>query len=457
MAPRTTRQRLLTVLVGAVAVGAGILRIAAGAGGPSLSPVVMEGAPVRATVGGRDAVWVLTTHWETTRLGGGRFNSSPTSSSRMHTDLWRIDATTGTLDRRTRLLSEKGGVRMGFRVYGVAGGKLWLWARGLRAVALDDGRTLADSTTFLAAAPALRGTWPRSSDQVRLDADGLVLLAADARAWRMDPATLAITETRAVGAFQDAYADQFEKRDRAADSLAGVVRPGITYPASTTSFLANNLWERDRWTALATDGKGDSLREPVAGRGPGAIRADGYNARDLISDFYIPPRDRVRLWRARLVRGLPGAWAEGRELLRDVAPLPNGATFLAGGLLTDARIAPGEYRAVPLRLRDPDGVLVLHRTRLDEADTLRLTRADLADGRPRWSAALPLTLVRTVMPGTRTLALYGARTRPRAAGDTRGDPDGETSEVLVLVELATGRVRAWDMDVEGRSALLAAR
>lgn len=456
MAFRYTPQRFLGIVASVLAVVAGLFWLFGANRGPSLSQVVMEGAPVRATVGGREAIWVLTTHWETSRLGRGRFVSSPTQSSRMHTDLWRFDATTGALQARTRLLTEPRGARMGFRVYGIAGGKLWVWVRGLRAVSLDDGRVVADRDTFLAAEPALRDTWPASADQVRLEATGLLLLGADARAWRIDPASLRIAETRATGPWQDAYRDQFEPRDPAADVRAGVVRPGITYPASTTSFLANNLWERDRWTALATDARGDELRQPVAGRGPGAIRADGFITRDLISDHYFPPQERVRLWRARIQRGSPGQADAGRELLREIAPLPRSETFLAGGLLGDARVAPGGSRTGPLRTADPDGVLVLHRARVDQAGLLRLTRADLADGASRWTTELPLSLVKTVLPGERTLALYGKRYQP-PAGDAVGDPYNDASDVLVVVELASGRAQAWNMDVEGHAALLAAR
>jgi hypothetical protein len=450
MAPPSTKQRLLIILAAVVGIAVAVLRIVGGMGGPTLSPVVMEGAPVRATVGGRDALWVLTTHWETSRSGGGgRFNTSVTRTSRMHTDLWRFDATTGALDWRSRLLTERGGTRMGFRVYGIAGGKLWLWARGLRAVALDDGRPLADSGTFLSAAPALRGTWPRSADQVRLDPAGLMVLAADARVWRIDPATFEVSEARAGGEWQDAYTEQFTKRDTLADARAGVVRPGITYPSSTTAFLLNNLWEPGRWTGLLVDARGDALRAPLAAGGPGAIEADRYMIRDLVFDYHFAPRERPRLWRARVVIA-PG----GTRRWRDLAPLPRSEGYLGGGLLHDARVAPDSMRAIPLRLADPAGVLVLHRARLDDADTLRLARVDLADGATRWTATLPMTLLQSVLPGTRTLALYGRRATTRAESAV---PTDAASDVVVLVELATGRVRSFDMDVDGRAALLAAR
>lgn len=451
MAPPITKQRLLMVIVGVVGIAVAVLRVVDGMAGPTLSPVVMEGAPVRATVGGRDAIWVLTTHWETTRSGGGgRFNTTVSRTSRMHTDLWRLDATSGALDWRSRLHTERGGARMGFRVYGIAGGKLWLWARGLRAVALDDGRPLADSGTFLAAVPALRGTWPRSADQVRLDPAGLMVLGADARVWRIDPATFEVSEARPGGEWQDAYTDQFVQRDSATDARAGVVRPGITYPASTTSFLRNNLWEPGRWTGFVSDARGDSLRAPLAGGGAGAIEADRYMIRDLVFDHYFPERERRRLWRARVVT------SGGSPRWRDLAPLPRSESFLGGGLMHDARVPPDSSSAIPFRLADPAGALVLHRARLDDADTLRISRVDLDDGATRWTAAVPLTLVQSVMPGARTLALYGRRAHPPKGG---GDaiPSNDASEVVVLVDLATGRVRAFDLDVEGRAALLAAR
>jgi len=106
----------------------------------------------------------------------------------------------------------------------------------------------------------------------------------------------------------------------------------------------------------------------------------------------------------------------------------------------------------PMLVREPDGALVLHRDRLGQEGRLRLTRVAADRGRAVWEAALPLSVVQSVLPGragTRALLLLG-REYARSDG-TGGDPYRDAHEQVVSVDVATGAVRAFDLTAEGRA------
>ncbi|MCU0646848.1 MAG: hypothetical protein MUF00_02525 [Gemmatimonadaceae bacterium] len=440
--PRSkTISRLVAAVLALPVIGSGVLTLLSGRGGPIDDGPFLEGAPVRASVGGTDGVFVLTSMWRTSVLTTGRFVSSTKRATVQYLDLWRFDPASARPRWRHRIASGPGGTRTGFRVLGVAGGKLWYVARGLRAASLEDGRTIFDTVALFARAPSLRTTFPQRLSSLRLDTAGLHVQAADGRGWRIDPVTLTVTEEPARGPWDDAYSAQFAGRVPKAETRAGLALPAVVFPASPNGYRMANHWEATRWTGIGTDAHGDSMRGADAERPRLAARLDGYATHeDVFSDFYFP-EERVRLWTARV----EGA-REIERRLRDLQPLPKSDTFLQGGLLHDATKLAGASRALPVRLDDAS-VLVLSRARLDDADTLVLTRASIVDGATRWSARLPLSILTAVMPGERVLVLHGRQYRPHTR-DTPRDPNSDAHEALVFVELATGTVRHWFLDLD---------
>jgi hypothetical protein len=98
---------------------------------------------------------------------------------------------------------------------------------------------------------------------------------------------------------------------------------------------------------------------------------------------------------------------------------------------------------LPILLRDPDSVLVLHRDRIDDAGRLHVARMAGPDGRVLWDAALPLSIVQSVMPGTGPLVLFG-RGYVEARSDA-GDPYHTAHEWLIALDTATGAVRKFNV------------
>lgn len=88
----------------------------------------------------------------------------------------------------------------------------------------------------------------------------------------------------------------------------------------------------------------------------------------------------------------------------------------------------------------PDGVLVLHRTRLDARGRLALARLDRAFA-PLWDVPLPLAELSNRWPTTDGLLLYG---HWDDAPPTRSD----RREALVAVDLANGDWRGWEVGSE---------
>lgn len=441
MSRPSIKSRIIAAIVALPAIGYAVLAIFTARLAPVDDGPFLEGAPVRASVDGQDGVFVLTSMWRTQYNSQGRFTGSVRKSTVQYLDLWRFDPATGTPVWRRRLQRDPKGARTGFRVLGVAGGKLWYVARTLRAASLADGQTVFDTSALFERAPALRTTFPSRESQLRLDTLGLHLQGADGRGWRIDPASLAVTEERARGPWEDAYAAQFQGRDPEAEARVGLVLPAVVYPSSPNGYRMANAWLGERWVGITTDEHGDSLREPNPQQ-PARQRIDGYATHeDAVSDYYFP-EVRTRLWGARV-----DGTREVERRLRGLAPLPASESFLQGGFLHDASKLAGASRPTPLRLANPAGLLVLARTRLDEADTLVLARVDVTDGATRWRRPLPLSIINGVMPGDRHLVLHGKRYRPSPGGQT-GDPASAANEVLVFVDLGSGDVRHWMLDLD---------
>jgi hypothetical protein len=442
--PVTSRSRIARVLSLFVAIAsiAAIARLVLFGGGSSFDEgPYLYGPPVRTAADGTDGVFALTFMTHRSSLIGGRSMTARRTSSIDYIDLWRFDPATGTPVWRRRIASGKGALLQDPWVLGVAGGKLWYGLDGLRASSLTDGRTAFDTTMLFTRAPALRTTFPRRDTQWRLDTLGVHLRGADGRGWRIDPVTLQVAEEPSRGPWEDPYTAQFRPRTPDAEQRRGVTYPAVVYPSSPNGYKLNNVWWPGRWVGLSTDERGDSMAAPDPERSRLAKRADGYMIDDLFSDYYFP-EERVRLWGATVETDDGGTRRFGT-----LAPLSRSDRFLQGGLLHDASKLVGAARPRAITLSDPEAVLVLSRTRLDDADTLRLSRVTVADGATAWQHELPLSMIKGVMPAGRVLVLHGLRTDDQTASDVRRSRSGQ-NEAFVFVDLATGTVRQWLLDLD---------
>jgi len=125
-----------------------------------------------------------------------------------------------------------------------------------------------------------------------------------------------------------------------------------------------------------------------------------------------------------------------------------GGDYLDPGLLS--------VNSQPLLLRNPDSVLILHRDRLGEEGRLQIDRVAGPKGRTLWKAALPLSMLQSVMPGDNSLVLAGVLFTPRQNNRPR-DPMRDAHGTLISIDLQTGAVHAHDQsDTERHPAAVSA-
>lgn len=258
------------------------------------------------------------------------------------------------------------------------GATIWVWLNGLGAVSAVDGQVLADTEGLAAINPPLAEALNASARRSYRLADALVLEGGPApHAWRFDP------------------------RDFRA-SAAGLppprplpqLNPGAAHGSGgPTAFRVAEARIGDDWLGLpAADVK---LAAPVA------VRAQGR-----FLPTAVPPAGMLqRLWRG-VVRlgsaappGLPPSqsnrWGQADRLV-DLASVPGVAGLALAGFLTAGTEAE-------LELTGPPGALILHG---EGGQPLGLIRV-AADGAVAWRAALPITRLRSVLPGSRSLVLAG--------------------------------------------------
>ncbi|MBA2434295.1 MAG: hypothetical protein M3480_03200 [Verrucomicrobiota bacterium] len=146
-------------------------------------------------------------------------------------------------------------------------------------------------------------------------------------------------------------------------------------------------------------------------------------------------RARRTFWTARI--GKTKEFSEGtHDRLFDVTRVPGAPEYLEAGLL----IKQGTRQA--LRLQDPPGFLVLHRTRLDEEGRLALTRLD-DQLKTQRTATLPYHDLRNRYESPGHLLLYGI------VQETEKGVTG-SSEHLVALDLRDGKLQKWNVAQERR-------
>lgn len=128
-----------------------------------------------------------------------------------------------------------------------------------------------------------------------------------------------------------------------------------------------------------------------------------------------------RMCRAELEAGDDSAYYR----IRSIAPI-SGTDYLNAAFLRM------DIKSAPLRLKDPDGALMVHTSAPGLTGTLMVSRVD-PDGQIRWSVdtGLDRFLLQRILPGTEAFAFVG--TRPPV-------PNKLSEPLVVLVDNTTGKV-----------------
>jgi hypothetical protein len=294
---------------------------------------------------------------------------------------------------------------------------VWLFLNdGPVAVSSKDGSTLADRSTIEQRNPGLRDLIPKDLDFYAYD-DGLVIIAADARRFRI----------RAPDYKAEPYVAPNDEYFRNVQFMATRWNGGY----HTRDFLVRQMMLGDRWIGFfnekeaadaGDDGFGDKIATGEPGSNPDRV-------------YYETSQARRTFWSGRI--GKTKEFSEGtHDRLFDVTRIPDAPEFLEAGLLAQ------QGTKHPLRLQNPDGFIVLHRTRLGEEGRLALTRLD-ENFKAQWTATLPFHDLLNRYESSGHLLLYGTvqQTEQGVTG---------TSEHLVALNLADGKMQSWNVPAESR-------
>ena len=383
-------------------------------------PPEREGPPALVQEGNQPRLWLLLKQEEqrSRHLGGTRTIGKWVTEIYYHFDLQAHDPATAKRLWKKRLLTVKddgGGRTAQARILGQEGETVWLFLNdGPVAVSSKDGSKLADRSTIDQRNPNLRDLIPKDLDFYAYDS-GLVLTAADARRFRI----------RASDYSAEAYTPPNDDYFQQVQFMATRWNGGY----HTRDFLVRQMNLNGRWIGFfnekeaadaGDDGFGDKIATGEPGSNPDRV-------------YYQTTQARRTFWTARI--GKTKEFSEGtHDRLFDVTRIPGAPEYLEAGLL----IQQGTKQ--PLRLKEPDGFLVLHRTRLDEEGRLALTRLD-DNFQTKWTATLPLHDLRNRYEASDHLLLYGI------VQETRKGVTG-SSEHLIALNLGDGKTQSWDVAAE---------
>jgi hypothetical protein len=280
------------------------------------------------------------------------------------------------------------------------GATLWLWLGRIGAVSAVDGQVLADAAGLAELNPDLADALSNPLRGAFRLGDALVIEAGvPRRPWRFDPRDFLASPAGAPP-------------PRPLPRLNPAAGHG---PGGNTAFRAAEALLDGAWFGLPNEDA--RLVSPLA---PRSTRG-GY-----LPTAALPMGGPQQLWRGRigLASAAPPGWPANRpdrwgqaERLLDLARVPGVAGVTLAGFLTAGAEAP-----VALA---PPGLLVLHGEAGSPLGLLRLGPY----GAVAWRAVLPITRLRSVLPGTGPLVLVGWRS---AAQDAE--------EVVLSVALDTGAV-----------------
>ena len=384
-------------------------------------PPEREGPPALVQQEKEPQLWLLLKQEEQRmrHLGGGRRTIGKwVTETFYHFDLQAHDPATAQRLWKKRLATVKddaGGHVAQARLLGQEGEVVWMFLNdGPVAISARDGSRLADRRTIEERNPTLRDLIPKDLDFYAYDG-GLVIIAADARRVRI----------RTPDAAAEPYTSPNDDYFRQVQFMATRWNGGY----HTKDFLVRQMMLAGRWIGFfnekeAADAGDDVFGDKIATGEPGSNPDRVY---------YETKQARRTFWSARI--GKTKEFSEGtHDRLFDVTRISDAPEYLEGGVL----IQQGTKK--PLPLQNPDGFLVLHKTRIDEEGRLALTRLD-DHFKTQWTATLPFHDLRNRFESPGHLLLYGI------VQETKKGVTG-SSEHLVALNLADGKMQSWNVAAE---------
>lgn len=380
----------------------------------TLLPPEREGPPALVKQGDQSVLWLLMKQEEqkSRHLGGSRSVGKWITEIYYHFDLEAHDPATTDRLWKKRLVTVKedaGGRVAQSRMLGQEGEIVWLFLNnGPVAISSKGGNQLVDRVGLEQRNPTLANLIPKDLDFYAYDG-GLVFVAADGRRFRI----------RGADYTAEPYTPPNEDYFRQVQFMATRWNGGY----HTKDFLVRQAMIDGRWLGFFTDKEAAEAGEDGFG--------DHMKRPESVTEQSSPARR--TFWSARI--GKTKAFSEGtHDRLFDVTRMPGAPEFLDAGLLK----RQGTRQA--MRLDNPAGFLVLHRTRLDEEGRLALTRVD-DTFKTQWTATLPYHDLRNRFESPGHLLLYGI-VQETVKGVTGA------SEHLVALNLADGKMHTWNVALE---------
>lgn len=375
----------------------------------------MHGGPVVVDVTTNPSVVMLTSHRETQRVTTGRNATDAYNYSDLHWDLFALNAKDLSKRWITRLATIRRGARnVQAAIIGVSSNTVWVFADGLAGVSLSDGEVIGDAESIETLNPQLRGMMPSSRKQIYFD-NGLIIVAADGRSWRVNNETLRATLDTSSTPVKASILG--EPISRGTDSMN--VLP-ILLHAQYQSFKTRSFVVGDTWYGMMHPSEVERQR-----RDP--------HTQDFNSAI------RFRLWSTPL-RDTLDRMRNPARLPLDFKPVDASPEFLRGGLLS-VPDAKGRERVVGIA--NPTRFIVVHQDRIDREAKQTLTCLTL-DGRVCWDAPLEMRVATGFALLSRGAAqewaLVVAGLEAPSSGDQMTDSSGDDMPVLARVSIADGKV-----------------
>ena len=394
-------------------------------------PLEVQGRPAMVDDAGLKRLWVFGKQEEVRQVsvgGSSRSSGRWRSDTFFHFAVQAFDPLTAKplWNRRLMTLGDSNatgsapsrviGSDVEAQLLGQDGDRVWLLIGNTPlAISAHDGKILADADAIEQHNPGLKGLLPSESKYYSFD-QGLVLMTADARRVVIRGADLAAADYAPVPIPEAPTTDRYSN---------GRARIVPMLPYGDAPLRRVNL--DDTWLALYTEREvAEALHDEFGDRFryPYTVLDEGANARRTF-------------WRGTVVDAQ--RFDDRFQRWGELTPVAGSAVFLKGRFFKDP--ATGE----PLVVRAPDGMLVWHSTRIDQAGRLALTRLD-ASLKPVWQAELPLS-----EPGTgNRLSTWLLPDRLVAMGLEESVKDGVTRHEpqLVSLDLKTGQWVGWNLPGE---------
>ncbi len=296
------------------------------------------------------------------------------------------------------------------RMLGQEGAVVWLLIGDAPyAVNASDGKLVLDPAKLQEINPELKGLLPSEGKHYGFDR-GLVLMSADARQFVVRGTGFKAAEYTPP---PPPEAEQGPLRANGNREMVPMRSFGES-PARQATLGGQwlGLYSQKEMLDASSDDWGGHLRWPYT----------------VIDEGRLARRS---FWRAKIAT--VQRWEDKFERLSELTPVAGGPTFLKGRFITDGH----PDRA--LLLENPQGLLVLHSTRMDDAGRLALARID-ANMKTPWRTELPLSETDAV----RSIRQWRLPGHLVIVGELQSESNGVTSRepYLVSVDLATGAMQS---------------